>query len=302
VKRWAVLAGRVLVTAAAVVLAVLAGRWMWGRYMEEPWTRDGRVRADVVQVAPDEAGFVARIGVEDNQTVRRGDVLFVLDQPRYRLALEQAEANVASQRSALAEARREAARNAVLGDLVATETAQQGVARVEEGEAALAQALSNRDTAKLNLERTEVRAPVNGIVTNLELRPGDYLTTGRQALALVDTDTLRVEGYFEETKLPRIRIGDPVEVRIMGEVRRLRGHVQSISAGIEDRERGPSSNLLANVNPTFSWVRLAQRVPVRVVLDRPPADVRLISGRTATVTDLASHPPPPGRPWWEWRR
>ena len=213
-----------------------------------------------------------------------------------------AQANVVSQRSTLAEARREAARNSALGELVAAETLQQGVTRVEEDEAALAQSVANRDAAQLNLERTEVRAPVNGVVTDLELRPGDYLTAGRQALALVDTDTLRVEGYFEETKLPRIHIGDPVSVRIMGEAPRLRGHVQGISAGIEDRERGPSANLLPHVNPTFSWVRLAQRIPVRVLLDHPPADIRLISGRTATVTVLAPRPPPARRPWWTFPR
>ena len=296
------LAGRILVTLVVVLLAVAVGRWMWVRYMVEPWTRDGRVRADVVEVAPDEAGFVTRVLVEDNHVVHRGEVLFVLDQPRYRVALQQAQANVASQRSTLAEARREAARNSALGELVAAETLQQGVTRVEEDEAALAQAVANRDAAQLNLERTEVRAPVNGVVTDLELRPGDYLTAGRQALALVDTDTLRVEGYFEETKLPRIHIGDPVSVRIMGEAPLLQGHVQSISAGIEDRERGPSANLLPNVNPTFSWVRLAQRIPVRVLLDHPPADIRLISGRTATVTVLAPRPPPPGRPWWTFPR
>jgi len=121
-------------------------------------------------------------------------------------------------------------------------------------------------------------------LANVQLQPGDYATAGHPVFALIDTDTLHIDGYFEETKLPRIRVGDPVVVQLMGGSQKLRGHVESISAGIEDRERGPSGNLLPNVNPTFSWVRLAQRVPVRVVLDRPPPDVRLIAGRTATVT------------------
>lgn len=280
----ALLVVRIAVTAVVVVLALLVARWMWVHYQVEPWTRDGRVRADVVEVAADVAGLVTRVPVKDNQAVRRGDVLFELDQPRYRLALAQAEAAVASQQAALAEAQREAKRNALLGDLVSEEVRQQGQARVQEDQAALAQATANRDAARFNLQRTVVLAPVNGVVTNLELRAGDYLAVGRQALALLDTDSLWVEGYFEETKLARIHVGDPVTVRILGEPTLLHGHVDSIAAGIADRERGPSANLLPNVNPTFSWVRLAQRIPVRVAIDHPPADVRLIAGRTATVT------------------
>jgi multidrug resistance efflux pump len=179
-------------------------------------------------------------------------------------------------------------RNTALGDLVAQESREQSMARAEEAQAALAQAQAGLDAAKLNLDRTVVRAPINGVVSNLELRPGDYLAVGRQAFAMVDTDTLHVDGYFEETKLPRIRLGDAVSVKM--------------AAGIEDRERGPSGNLLANVNPTFSWVRLAQRVPVRIVLDSAPVNVRLIAGRTATVTVLTPHAPPVRSPWWDFNR
>jgi multidrug resistance efflux pump len=124
----------------------------------------------------------------------------------------------------------------------------------------------------------------------LELRAGDYFTAGREALALVDADSLYVDGYFEETKLPRIQVGDRVSVQLMGESRILRGRVQSIAAAIGDRERTPTGDLVANINPTFTWVRLAQRVPVRIVLDSVPADVRLIAGRTATVVDLSFEP------------
>jgi multidrug resistance efflux pump len=127
-------------------------------------------------------------------------------------------------------------------------------------------------------------APVSGTVTNLELRPGDYVTAGRAVLALVDRDTIRIEGYFEETKLPRIAPGAPARVRLMGERADIRGHVSSIAGGIEDRDRAAGPNLLANVNPTFSWVRLAQRVPVRIAIDSVPQGVRLLPGRTATVS------------------
>jgi multidrug resistance efflux pump len=122
------------------------------------------------------------------------------------------------------------------------------------------------------------------VVTNLELQPGDYATVGRQVLAIVNSDSIYADGYFEETKLPAIRIGDKAIVHLMGVERDLNGTVESIAAGIADRERSASGNALANVNPTFSWVRLAQRIPVRIRLDHPPADVRLIAGRTATVS------------------
>jgi multidrug resistance efflux pump len=150
-------------------------------------------------------------------------------------------------------------------------------------QAAYDQAVADRDLAKLNLERSDVRASVNGTITNMDLRPGTYVTAGKGVMALVDTDTLRVEGYFEETKLSRIHIGDPVSISLMGDNTRLTGHVESIAAGIEDRDRTAGTNLLANVNPTFNWVRLAQRVPVRIALDNVPPNTVLVSGRTATV-------------------
>ena len=271
-------------TILLVLFALLVAIWMWRHYELSPWTRDGRVRADIVRVTPDIGGLITEVKVRDNQVVRAGDLLFVIDRPRYRLALDQADATIASARATLAQARREAARDVALGDLVARETHEQNLARVETAQAALEQALAARESAALNLKRTNVHASVNGIVTNLDLHPGDYVAAGQQALALLDTDSLRIEGYFEETKLPNIRIGAPVTVSLMGESRLLQGHVESIAAGINDTTRSNSTNLLPNVDATFSWVRLAQRIPVRVKLDHPPKDVRLIAGRTATVT------------------
>ncbi len=278
------LLGPVLLTVLATVAALFVVRHLWDYYTIAPWTRDGHVRADVVQVAPDVSGLVTHILVKDNQRVRRGQVLFVIDQDRYQLALQQAMATAAAQRATLAQARREAARNRNLSEVVATEVVEEGQARVQQGEAALAQAEAAVALAKLNLARTSVVSPVEGFLNDRLPRLGDYVTTGRPVLSMVDTDSFHVEGYFEETKLHGIRIGNPVTVRIMGERTLLHGHVQSIAAGIEDRDRSNGSNLLPNVNPTFNWVRLAQRVPVRIVLDDVPAGVRLVSGRTATVS------------------
>lgn len=271
-------------TILIVIAAAIAAIWMWNHYERSPWTRDGRVRADVVRVTPDISGLVTSVAVRDNQRVKAGDLLFVIDTPRYALALDQSKARIESAQATLAQARREAKRDLALGDLVAAETHEQNVARVATAQAALTEAMSARDAAALNLKRTQVRASVNGVVTNLDLHPGDYVGAGTQALALIDSDSLRVEGYFEETKLGLICIGAPVAVRLMGEPQELHGRVESIAYGINDDSRSNAGNLLPNVEPTFSWVRLAQRIPVRVRLDRVPAGLRLISGRTATVT------------------
>ncbi len=288
---------RLSITLAMAAGALLVVRWMWFHYELAPWTRDGRVRADVVKVAPDEPGWVASVGVVDNQVVRRGEVLFRLDTARYEIALHQAEAAVAQRRAVLAEAQREARRNQGLGDLVASEVREQSEARVQEATAELARGVANLAAAQLDLKRAVIVAPVNGVVTNLELRPGNYLPAGVQALAMVDSDSLHVDGYFEETRLRRIRVGDRVSVRLMGESQLVYGHVESFASAIFDRERTPMNDLVANVNPTFSWVRLAQRVPVRIRLDPGEIDVRLIAGRTATVVDLSFEAP--RRRWWE---
>lgn len=278
------LLGRSAATLFLIALSVFVVMWMWNHYERSPWTRDGRVRADVVRVTPDIGGLVTSVAVRDNETVRVGELLFVIDRPRYTLALQQAEAAVTSARAVLAQAQREATRDVALGDLVATEEHEQNVAKVQTARAALDEALSARETARLNLRRTQVHASVNGRVTNLDLHPGDYVAAGQQAMALVDSDSLRVEGYFEETKLPLIRLGAPVKVHLMGEARDLRGVVESIAPGIDDKTRGNAGNLMPSIEPTFSWVRLAQRIPVRIRLTDVPRDVRLIAGRTATVT------------------
>ena len=278
---------RRLITLAVVAVAMFALRSLWTHSELAPWTRDGRVRADVVSIAPDVPGFVVKVAVHDNQVVSKGDPLFEIDRARYEIALQQALATVARQRASLAEAGREAHRNDSLGEVVSSEVREQSRTRMQEATAELQRGLADLAAARLNLQRTLIVAPVNGIVTNLELRPGNYLTAGRQGLALLDSDSLHVDGYFEETKLPLLHEGDRVSVRLMGESQFLYGSVQSIAPAIFDRERTPTGDLVANINPTFSWVRLAQRVPVRIKLDPGPLDVRMIAGRTATVVDLS---------------
>jgi len=275
---------RFFVTALVVLVAAFIAWQLWIYYMEDPWTRDGRVRADVVEIAPDVSGLVAQVFVRDNQTVHAGDKLFQIDPARFMLAVHEAQAEVAKAQAQYDEAARDAKRyKSLSGNAVSDLTRDQSNTQVLEAQAGLDQAQADLDTANLNLSRATVVATVNGVITNFSMRPGDYVTTGAAVAALVDSDSLYVDGYFEETKLPRIAIGDSATITLLGGGPAITGHVQSIDAGIADTERVAAPNLLADVNPTFTWVRLAQRVPVRIALDHVPAGTRLIAGLTATV-------------------
>ncbi|MBO0396025.1 biotin/lipoyl-binding protein [Stenotrophomonas sp. A3_2] len=276
--------GRWSATLGVCALAAIAAFSLWNRYETRPWTRDGRVRADVVRVASDMGGLVTQVLVHDNQRVSAGQLLLVLDQPRFAATLEKADAAVRSAHATLALARRESARDNALGNLVASETRERNAAKVDTELAALAQARAEQRVAQLNVQRTEVRATTDGIITNLDLHAGDYLQPGAQALALIDTGSLRIEGYFEETKLACITEGDAAVARLMGDNHDVRGHVDTIAAGIADDQRSSTHNLLPAVAPTYTWVRLAQRIPVRIRIDDAPSDTRLIVGRTASVT------------------
>ncbi len=274
-----------LVLGAAVALVVV-----WRHYEVEPWTRDGKLATDTVQVAADVSGLVTDVRVHDNAPVHAGDVLFVVDQERYSAALAQANAAVDSAKATQANARREQGRYLSLGDLISREAQDQRTTATQTTSAQLEQALANRQVAEINLKRSLVRAQVNGYVTGFSMRPGDYVTAGAPVFAVVDTDAYYVLGYFEETKLHSFQLGDRAEVTLLGDNRKIIGHVDSLSAGIADREQSGSSALLPNVTPTFSWIRLAQRVPVRVVIDSVPAGLRLVAGRTATVSIQPNRP------------
>jgi multidrug resistance efflux pump len=318
---------RLSLTVLIVLLAVLIGHALWKHYLYAPWTRDGRVRAEVVRIAPDVSGLVSQVAVVDNQTVRKGDLLFTIDQDRYVYAVAQATANLhaaeASARAAGASinaaqagaAEREATyrmyaqqadRRQRIGDVIsledrnnATATANsaraswrqaqaggsQASAAREQALAAVTQAQVALDQARLDLSRTEVRAPVDGYVTNLDVRVGDYASTGSPRLALIDSHSYYIYGYFEETKLPQLRVGDRVNIRLMSGSLRLPGEITGIARGITDSDNPTGSDLLSDVSPTFNWVRLAQRVPVRVAIDtsRLPAGTLLAAGMTASI-------------------
>ncbi|MDQ0453747.1 efflux RND transporter periplasmic adaptor subunit [Rhizobium paknamense] len=277
------LIGRICLTLIVVAAAVLVGRHMWTYYMEEPWTRDGKIRADIVNIAPDVSGLVSDVMVRDNQQVHTGDILFRVDKRRFELALAQAEASLEQSKSSWDLAIRERERQERLGDSGSIQEREKAASTEEQAAAAYREAVATRDVAKLNLERADVRSTVNGTISNLSLQPGDYVAAGTAKVAVVNSDSLRAEGYFEENKLPRIKPGDRARIHLMGQKIVLDGVVDSIATGIEDRERSSSTGLLANITPTFNWVRLAQRVPVRIRLINVPQDVALIAGLTATV-------------------
>jgi RND family efflux transporter MFP subunit len=275
---------RVGITLAVVVAAIFAGAWIWQHYMYSPWTRDARVRADVVTIAPDVSGWVLELKVRDNQQVKAGDLLMTIDRDRYQAAVEKAQAVVDIRRQQLSLREHEASRRAQLGSqAISAELRENAQINAEMARSEYREAQADLRIAQLNLARSEVRAPRDGQITNLRLAQGNYVTAGQAVMALVDTGSFYVQAYFEETKLPRIQVGAPVEVWLMGGEQEIRGEVDSISRGITDRNASPDGQLLANVEPTFNWVRLAQRIPVRIKLDALPENVQLSAGMTASV-------------------
>lgn len=290
-KKFFSLIATLLVLAAAVVI----GRQLWLHYMTTPWTRDGRVRADIINVAADVPGYVVDVPVHDNQRVKKGDLLIQIDPEHYQVAVRQAQALVASRKATWEMRKLNASRRADLDNLVISRESREDASNV--ASSALAdyqQAQAQLAAAELDLARTRILATVDGYVTNLNVHKGDYARTGEAKMAVVDEQSFWVYGYFEETKLPHVKVGAPAELQMMsGE--RLQGHVQSIARGIYDRDNPQSRELIADVNPTFNWVRLAQRVPVRIHIDQVPEGYLLAAGTTCTVvvTPSASRPAPP---------
>lgn len=275
---------RSLITLAIVAAAIAAGLWLWHYYLFTPWTRDGRVRADVVTIAPDVSGRVVALPIADNENVTRGETLFRIDDTRYQSALEKAQAVVQQRQAELELSQHEASRRSRLSrQAISAESQETAQINSRVATAQLGQAKSALTSARIDLKRTTVQAPAAGHILNLQLAEGNYVNVGTPVMALVKADSFYVTGYFEETKTPHIQVGDPARVILMSGDTELRGHVESIGRGIADSNTATNNQLLPQVQPTFSWVRLAQRIPVRIALDEAPDDVTLSAGMTATV-------------------
>jgi RND family efflux transporter MFP subunit len=280
--RWRIVP--LLATVICVALAAAFGKVAWDVYMGTPWTRDGTVRAYVVTMAPQVAGQIVQLPVVDNQFVHKGDLLIQIDPTDYKIAVRLAEAAVQQTQVNAENAAREAQRRQELTSLAVTvEEKQTYQSTAEANQAQYQQALARLDQARVNLERTEIRAPVNGWVTNLSAQLGDYAVVGENQISLVDADSFWVDAYFEETYLEAIHDGDPATIKLMGYDQIVQGRVAGVARGINVANAQPNRQGLASVNPIFTWVRLAQRIPVRIQIDNVPDGVRLVAGMTATV-------------------
>lgn len=273
-----------LITLGAVALAASLGWAMWSAYMETPWTRDGTVRAYVVTMAPEVAGRIVELPVADNQFVHKGDLLMVVDPTNYTIAARLADAAADQAKAQAQNAQAQSARRQRLTDLAVSQEEQQTFSSSSlSASAAYQQALAKRDQAHVDLERTRILSPVNGYVTNLQVQLGDFVNAGQSSISLVNADSYWIDGYFEETNVRGIHEGDLAIIKLMGHSGVVRGHVDSIARGIDVPNARPDSSGLASINPIFTWVRLAQRVPVRIHIDDVPSGVRLVAGMTATV-------------------
>jgi multidrug resistance efflux pump len=286
----------ILITLGTVAAAVSFTWAMWQAYMAAPWTRDGTVRAYVVTMAPEVAGRIVKLPVADNQFVHKGDVLFEIDPADYRIALEQAQAQAQRDGAVLDYARSNQDRQTRLAKegWTSTEMYQQTTSTTHQSEGVVALDKAAIAKAELDLSRTVIRSPVNGYVTNLLAQLGDYATIGQKLISLVDADSFWVDGYFEETSLGRIHDGDPATVKLMGYKQLVHGRVGGVARGIKIPNAQPDPAGLASVNPIFTWVRLAQRVPVRIHINEVPDGIRLVAGITATV-QIDSRPEPSER-------
>ena len=274
---------RYALTLCLVTIAFFIALKAWGHYGQTPWTRDGRVGVDVVQIAPEVSGTVSFVPVVDNQYVRRGDILYKIDPERLRIAVTLADADVQAKRQDMTVRQATARRYSQVRDAVSKEAVQQASGAAAVASAAYQAAVATLNLAKLNLARSVIRSPVDGYVTNLRLRPGDYATAGVTKITILDSASFWITGYFEETKIRQINVGNPVQIMLMGFDQPISGHVESIGHGIENSNDVPGHLGLPNVAATFSWVRLAQRIPVRIHIDRIAPSIKLAAGMTATV-------------------
>ncbi|HQT85519.1 MULTISPECIES: HlyD family secretion protein [Acidiphilium] len=281
----------ILATIIVVIAAIWLGSLAWTRYDATPWTRDARVRAYAIAITPEISGRIVSVDVHANQTVRRGQVLMRIDPSDFENALAAAQAALAADEATARMKAADASRRARLPSMaVSAEAQQNAAAAAQAAEAAVMGDKARVAQALLHLRRTVVTAPVTGTITNLTLHAGDYAHAGSAALTLIDAHDIWVTAYFEETELGRIRPGAAAKIQLLADPGRvLTGAVQGIGRGIAVSDAQTSAGGLPVVNPVYSWVRLSQRIPVHIALDRVPSGLFLAAGMSATVRIVPGH-------------
>ncbi len=272
-------------TLLVLAVALAAGWWLWNFYMQAPWTRDGKVRAEQVSITPQVSGSITELNIRDNQLVKAGDILFRIDETPYKIAVLNAQAQLARAQTDLSKANNEANRRRHLSqNYISAEDLDTANINVKAMQASVDAAQAALEQAQWQLSQTRVKAPVDGWITNLSTRTGNYATAGQPLFALIDSHSFYVVGYFEETKLRHIREGAAAQIVLYSGNVTLQGHVSSIGRAIYDQSVETNSGLVADIKPNVPWVRLAQRVPVRIQFASLPTDVTLVSGTTCTVS------------------
>ncbi|WP_028292831.1 efflux RND transporter periplasmic adaptor subunit [Oceanobacter kriegii] len=276
---------QIALTLVLVAVALMVGKWVWDHYLYSPWTRDGRVRADVITIAPDVSGWVTQLAVQDNQPVKKGDLLFQVDDKRYKAAIVQDNAELEAAQYALELAQHQFQRRQKLTDTnaISSEDLESYRIKTDSAKAQLELARAKLAADQINLDRTRILAPEDGTLVSMNLNAGNYVQQGAAVMSLVKKDSFYVTGYFEETKIHGIQPGQVAKVFLMGRKQPLTGKVVSIGSGIANSNTTTNSEMLPQVQQTFNWVRLAQRIPVDIELDDIPADVHLSAGMTASI-------------------
>ena len=277
--------GKSIATLAIVMAALLVAIVTWQSYVLAPWTRNGSIRVQVANVAPQVSGQIIELLVSDNQYVQQGEPLYVIDPINFEIARDVSIAQVAQAAADLELKEVESKRRQSLSNLSTSREEQQiYAAAAAEAKAAFSAAQQRQAQAELDLKRTRVLSPVTGYVTNLLLRVGDFAITGNSNVTIIDAGSYWIDGYFEETKMGGVCVNDRVDAQLMGYSTPIVGHVETITRGISVSNATVGAQGLPNVDPVYTWVRLAQRVPVRIAIDEVPSGVPLVSGMTATVT------------------
>ncbi|WP_419770742.1 MAG: biotin/lipoyl-binding protein [Candidatus Marinarcus sp.] len=275
---------RYMITFIVVSVAVILGLTLWHNYVDSAWTRDGRIRADITLVTPDVSGMINEVFVKDNQYVKKGEPLFEIDKKRFETNVQELNSIVKVKEANYLMTQAQYEKRAKGDDsIIPKDIKDDAKYRAIIAHEELNEVKAKLDIAKLDLQRATVYAPTNGWINNLLLKKGDYINKGQSHISLLNENSFWVYGYFEEHKIPKIKIGDEAKMNPLGTDFILKGHVQSIANGITDRDNQRGDGLLANVNPSFTWVRLAQRIPVRIALDEVPKDYTLRAGTTCTI-------------------